>query len=93
MIKVNKYFEGKVTSIGSQSNGKNFSVGIILPGEYTFPTDSEEHVTITLGKCQIKLPDVDWAMLSQGETAIVPAKSELKFKVEETVSYICLYVD
>ncbi|MBS4023174.1 MAG: DUF1255 family protein [Dethiobacter sp.] len=91
MIKVNKYFEGNVTSIGSESNGKKFTVGIILPGEYTFPTDSEEHVTITLGKCQVKLLGLDWVMLNQGETIIAPPKVDLIFKVEDAVSYICLY--
>lgn len=91
MIVTNEYFDGKIKSIGTESGGQRFTVGIIEPGEYTFPTEDEEHVTITHGKCMVKVSGAEWCDVKIGDSFTAPANSELSFKVVNPIAYICLY--
>ena len=50
MIKVNEYLEGKVKSLGAEYKGEYFTAGVMLPGEYKFSTEKEEHIVVTLGE-------------------------------------------
>ncbi len=47
MIKVNEYFRGKVKSLGFELDGIQYTTGVMLPGEYSFDTEKEEHITST----------------------------------------------
>ena len=91
MIKVNEYFDGNIKSIGTESEGSRFTVGIMDPGIYTIPTEFEEHVTITFGRCKVQISGKEWINAGNGDTFIVPAKAEVTFKVDRPVAYICLY--
>jgi uncharacterized protein YaiE (UPF0345 family) len=55
-IKVNEYMEGKVKSLGPELKGERFTAGVMQPGGYSFDTDQEEHITVTLGELNIRLP-------------------------------------
>ena len=50
MIKVNTYFDGNVKSLGFEREKVAFTAGVVLPGAYTFDTQSQEHLTITVGE-------------------------------------------
>ncbi len=91
MIKVNEYFEGKLKSLGAEAEGRPFTAGVIEPGQYTIPTSSEEHVSIILGRCRVKVSGRDWIDVKEGDNFIVPAESEVSFDVEDPVAYLCLY--
>ncbi len=91
MIKVNQYYDGNIKSLGSARSGQAFTVGIIEPGEYTIPTTTEEHVSIMLGNCRVKITGKDWMDVKEEDNFIVPAGSEISFDVKETVAYLCLY--
>ncbi len=91
MIKVNDYFAGKVKSLGAESRGGRFTAGVIEPGEYVFPASSEEHIMVTYGECQIKVDGKGWQTIKQGEKVVARTNTEIVFKVEDTMSYICIY--
>lgn len=91
MIKVNEYLGGKVKSLGAEYRGEYFTSGIMLPGEYKFSTDKEEHIVITLGEAEIQVPGGSWKKYARGETAVVPAKAEFQLRVPETLAYVCFY--
>ena len=91
MIKVNEYFEGKVKSLGFQREGVPFTAGVVLPGEYTFDTQNEEHITVTVGELEVHPPGSEWRIVKVGETVVIPAKSSFDLKVKRPVSYICMY--
>ncbi len=63
----------------------------MLPGEYKFKTDKEEHIVATLGEMNIQLPKGEWKKIHKGKTAIFPAGVEFQLRIEETVSYVCFY--
>jgi hypothetical protein len=91
LIKVNEYLGGKVKSLGAESEEGRFTAGVMLPGEYTFNTEQEEHITVTLGNLGIRLPRKEWKMVAKGETIVVPAGVGFDLRVDKTVSYICFY--
>jgi len=91
MIKVNEYLGGKVKSLGAEYKGEYFTAGVMLPGEYKFTTEKEEHIVVTLGELQLQVPGGPWKKYSRGETAIVPAKVEFQLRIQETVAYVCFY--
>ena len=90
-IKVNTYLEGKVKSLGADFEGRQFTTGIMLSGEYTFKTDSQETITMTVGNLNIKLPNANWKKVSKGETVVVPPGVEFGLNIEQTCSYVCFY--
>ena len=91
MIKINEYMGGKVKSLGTDLDGIRFTAGVMLPGEYKFSTDAEEHITVTLGELDIQIPGANWKKISKGETAVVPSKVEFSLRNEKTASYICIF--
>ena len=91
----NVYFEGKVVSRNIFLNdGSKKTLGVMLPGEYEFNTESRELMEIISGKLNLKLKDEnDWKLISDGMEFNVPKNSLFKVKVLELVNYTCSYFD
>lgn len=91
----NVYFEGKVTSRAvTFADGTVKTLGIMMPGEYTFGTDKAELMEILAGTLTYKLADSnDWLTVKGGEAFNVPASSSFDLKVIELVDYCCSYLD
>ena len=89
----NIYYDGKVTSRTiTLNNGDTQSLGIMLPGEYTFGTDLAEIMEIMSGELDIKLPGEDWKTLNTPETFNVPANSSFDLKIKTVTDYCCSYI-
>lgn len=92
MLKVNEYFEGRVKSIAFNTPTLPATVGVMVPGEYTFNTAAKEAVTIVSGSMEIQQPDSDsWHTYQPGDTFYVAADSAFKLKISEDTAYLCLY--
>ncbi|HEY3275255.1 MAG TPA: pyrimidine/purine nucleoside phosphorylase [Syntrophorhabdaceae bacterium] len=91
MIKHNEYFEGKVQSLGMDTEAGYATVGIMEPGKYTFSTSSEEHMTVVEGSMRVRLPGKDWQVFGPEETFIVPKDTSFDLEVEADVAYLCFY--
>jgi len=91
MIKVNEYLEGKVKSLGFEREGIPYTAGVLLPGRYSFDTEKEEHITVTVGEFEVRPPGGDWRAARVGDTLVIPAKSVFDLKVEKPASYVCMY--
>jgi len=91
MIKVNNYFDGSVKSLGFEREAAAFTAGVVLPGAYTFDTEKEEHLTITVGEIEIQPPGSEWRILKTGDTVTIPANTSFDLKVEQPASYICKF--
>lgn len=91
----NLYFDGKVSSRTlTLSNGERKTLGIMLPGEYQFSTDSKELMLIQAGKVEVNLPDhPNMVTVSAGESFEVSANSSFDIKVLEPTDYCCSYLD
>ena len=91
----NIYFEGNVISRNIfLEDGSRKTLGVMLPGEYEFNTESRELMEIISGKLNLKLEnDDDWKLISDGMDFNVPKNSSFKVKVLELVNYTCSYFD
>lgn len=90
-IKVNKYLEGKVKSLGFELDGISYTAGVMLPGIYSFDTQKEEHLTVTVGEFEICPPGSNWQTAKVGDTIIIASGSTFHLKVAQPTSYICMY--
>ena len=89
----NIYYDGKVTSRTVELNdGSIQSLGIMLPGEYTFGTNEAEIMEMLSGDLDIKLPGEDWKTLNTPETFNVPANSSFDLKIKTVTDYCCSYI-
>ena len=91
MIKVNEYQEGRVKSLGFDSSGQTYTVGVVDPGSYRFPTEKEEHLTVMVGRLTVRKPGEDRREYAAGETFVIPPGVEFELKADETSAYLCVY--
>ena len=91
----NVYFDGQVTSRSiSFANGETKTLGIMLPGEYTFNTDKPELMEITSGEVEILLAgQSDWQTIKGGESFNVDGSSSFQIRVNNVTDYCCSYLD
>ncbi|NOQ31118.1 MAG: DUF1255 family protein [Helicobacteraceae bacterium] len=88
----NIYFDGKVTSRTVEfSDGEIKSLGIMLPGEYTFATNAAEIMEMMSGELDVKLPNEEWKTLNTPESFNVPASSSFDVRVKTVTDYCCSY--
>jgi uncharacterized protein YaiE (UPF0345 family) len=91
MITVNEYLEGKVKSLGFELEGTRYTAGVLMPGEYSFDTEEQEHITVTVGEFEIRPPGANWRTATIGDTIVIQANSAFDLRVKKPASYICLY--
>ena len=91
--KANIYFDGKVTSRTVLfADGSRKTLGIMLPGDYEFGTDTAELMEILGGELDVLLPgQKTWQSFSAGDQFAVPGNSRFKLAVRSVVDYCCSY--
>ncbi len=91
--KANLYFDGKVTSRTVLfADGSKKTLGIMLPGEYEFGADVEEHMEILAGELQVLLAGEDeWRTIHGSGEFIVAANTKFQLKVTAVTDYCCSY--
>ncbi|SDS19387.1 hypothetical protein SAMN05444162_0933 [Paenibacillaceae bacterium GAS479] len=92
--KANVYFDGKVTSrTVIFPDGTKKTLGIMLPGEYEFGTDSKEIMEILAGDLKVQLPGNEEWITIQGEGEFtVPANAKFKLIINTVTDYCCSYI-
>lgn len=93
--KANIYHDGQVTSrTVIESNGTRKTLGIMMPGSYTFGTQDAEHMEILEGKVEVELAgsSSNSEVYSTGEYFEVPANSSFDIKVLVPTDYCCTYI-
>lgn len=92
--KANIYFDGKVTSRAVLfADGTKKTLGIMLPGEYEFGTDTIEIMEILAGDLKVLLPDSsEWLHINGTGEFTVPAGKKFKLEVKTVTDYCCSYI-
>ena len=92
--KANQYFDGQVTSrTVIETDGSKKTLGIMMPGAYTFGTELAEHMEILAGHVEVEFPDDgNKETIKGGEYFEVPANSSFDIKVLEVTDYCCSYI-
>lgn len=89
----NVYFDGKVTSRTVVfADGTKKTLGIMLPGDYEFGTDTEELMEILAGELEVLLPgQSEWLSIKGTGEFTVPANQRFKLQVKTVADYCCSY--
>lgn len=90
-MKHNVYFEGKVQSLGFNTEKGYTTIGVISPGKYTFATEKKERISVISGSLNVKLPDQDWSQVGTNEEFEVGENMSFEVEASNDVSYICYY--
>ncbi|NOQ94724.1 MAG: DUF1255 family protein [Methylophaga sp.] len=91
----NVYFDGNVTSrTVTFADGTTKTLGIMMPGDYTFGTAKAELMEIMAGELTYRLDGTEeWLAIKGGESFNVPADSSFDLNVSELADYCCSYID
>ena len=89
----NIYFEGNVISRNIfLKDGSRKTLGVMLPGNYEFSTETRELMEIMSGKLNLKLQnDDEWKLIKDGMDFNIPKNSSFQVEVLELVNYTCSY--
>jgi purine/pyrimidine-nucleoside phosphorylase len=89
----NVYFDGQVTSRTVLfADGSKKTLGIMLPGEYTFNTDAPELMEIYSGELTLQLPGSDeWQPIKGGESFDVPGNAAFHVRITAVTDYCCSF--
>lgn len=93
--KANIYFDGQVTSrTVIDSDGTRKTLGIMMPGNYTFGTELAEHMEILSGEVEVELrgESTNCETIQAGGYFEVPANSSFDIRVKEITDYCCTYI-
>ncbi len=91
-MKHSVYFDGKVQSLGVNTDEGFATVGVMEPGKYTFSTSSEEHMNVVVGSMKVKLPGADdWKVYGKGEKFVVAPNKSFDLDLDNDVVYLCYY--
>ena len=90
----NVYYDGGVTSRTIIfPDGSRKTLGIMMPGEYSFNTGSAELMEIMSGEMTVLLPgSADWVAIKGGEAFEVPENASFKLKVTAISDYCCSFL-
>ena len=90
----NIYFDGKVTSRSLEfEDGSVKSLGIMLPGEYTFNTADAEIMDMYSGEFEVKLPESDsFEAMTAPCVFNVGANTSFDIIAKTVVDYCCSYI-
>ncbi|WP_035053242.1 pyrimidine/purine nucleoside phosphorylase [Andreprevotia chitinilytica] len=89
--RANVYFDGKcISHTVILDDGSKKTIGVILPGTYTFNTNAPELMEIIEGRCVIKVAgDKHPSEIIAGQGFNVPGNSSFDIEVSEELHYVC----
>lgn len=92
--KANVYYEGKVTSRTLLfADGTRKTLGVILPGKYSFGTAEKEQMEILGGALRALLPgETAWQTFAEGQVFEVATNSRFEVEAEGVCDYCCSYI-
>ncbi|ACU59986.1 pyrimidine/purine nucleoside phosphorylase [Chitinophaga pinensis] len=90
-VQHNVYFDGKVQSLGIETDKGPATVGVMKQGTYVFNTSSLETMVIITGEMSTKVSGGDWIIHKAGDSFEVAAHTSFDVICDADVAYICYY--
>lgn len=87
----NVYFDGKVQSLGIETEKGRATVGVMKKGNYVFNTASPETMVIIAGNVRAKVSDGEWIRYKKDDAFEIAAHTSFEVMCETDVAYICYY--
>jgi uncharacterized protein YaiE (UPF0345 family) len=90
-ISHNVYFDGKVQSLGLETEQGKATLGVMKKGNYEFSASTPERMVIISGVMNVKLQDASWMKYLEHEEFNVKANTTFDIICDTDVAYICYY--
>jgi uncharacterized protein YaiE (UPF0345 family) len=87
----NVYFDGKVQSLGIETEKGSATVGVMKKGTYVFNTTSLETMVIIAGNVSAKVSGGEWVRYKKDGAFEIAAHTSFEVMCETDVAYICYY--
>jgi purine/pyrimidine-nucleoside phosphorylase len=87
----NVYFDGKVQSLGIETEKGRATVGVMKKGNYVFNTASPETMVIIAGNVSAKLSGGEWLRYKKDDAFEIAANTSFEVMCDTDVAYICYY--
>ncbi|SHF25837.1 pyrimidine/purine nucleoside phosphorylase [Pedobacter caeni] len=91
LVSHNVYFEGKVQSLGLETEKGKATLGVMKKGVYEFSTSSAEKMIVISGSMNVRLPGNDWVTYTSQQEFDVVAGVSFGVSCDADVAYICYY--
>lgn len=91
VVSHNVYFDGKVQSLGLETDKGKATVGVMKKGTYVFNTSSPEVMEVITGNMRSKVSGGEWLQYKKGDSFGVGANTSFEVVCETEVAYICYY--
>jgi uncharacterized protein YaiE (UPF0345 family) len=87
----NVYFEGKVQSLGLETEKGHATIGVMKKGTYHFNSASAETIIIISGTMKTSLNGEEWREYQKPDTFLIAPNTTFEVLCEGDVAYICYY--
>ena len=87
----NVYFEGKVQSLGLETEKGKATLGVMKKGNYTFSTSSPELMVVVSGIMNVKLNDNGYQQYLAQDKFEVASGASFDIVCDTDVAYLCYY--
>lgn len=87
----NVYFEGKVQSLGLETEKGKATLGVMKKGNYTFSTSSPEVMVVISGTINVKLDDKGYQQSQPQDKFEVASGTSFDIICDTDVAYLCYY--
>jgi len=87
----NVYFDGKVQSLGIETEKGPATVGVMKKGTYVFNTSSLETMVVISGSMSTKVSGGDWITHKKNDAFEIAANTSFEVMCATDVAYICYY--
>lgn len=87
----NVYFEGKVQSLGLETERGKATLGVMKAGSYTFSTSSPEVMVVVTGTMNVKLDDTGYQQYLAPDKFEVASGASFDIICDTDVAYLCYY--
>ncbi|OKS87242.1 pyrimidine/purine nucleoside phosphorylase [Mucilaginibacter polytrichastri] len=87
----NTYFEGKVQSLGLDTEYGKATLGVMKKGAYEFGTSTPEKITIVAGEATISVDNVNYTRYTADDVILLEANIKFQIVCDTDLAYICYY--
>jgi purine/pyrimidine-nucleoside phosphorylase len=87
----NTYFDGKVQSLGLETEQGKATLGVMKKGTYEFNTSTPEKIIIVSGTASVSTDGSTHTKYTAQETILLEANIKFEIECDTDVAYICYY--
>jgi uncharacterized protein YaiE (UPF0345 family) len=87
----NSYFDGKVQSLGLDTEQGKATLGVMKKGSYEFGTSTPEKIVIVSGTASVSTDNENYAKYAAQDAIVLEPNIKFQIICDTDLAYICYY--